>query len=107
MGTQMGARINAGRRSRMWVAALIAVGGLVAWGFGSGWLAISATPRPVGRLRPADLLPPVSSEPSEVPVSETVLTTVLPTSTVPASRPKTDPGPDPGPVHGPDHDADD
>jgi hypothetical protein len=64
----------------MLAAVSIALVGLVLLGFGTGWLALTDTPRPVGRLRPADLQPaisevePVVTQPSttivSVPITE-------------------------------------
>lgn len=51
---------------------LLAVVALIAFGFSSSWLAISETPRPVGRLRPADLLEPGGANPPTTSVAVSV-----------------------------------
>ncbi len=76
---------------RQRVTALVLAGfvavSLVLVGFGTGFLALTETPRPVGHLRPVDLQPAIASA-TEVPIPETdpvntdPLETALPTSTV-------------------------
>jgi hypothetical protein len=110
------------QRSTMALGAVAVVTvGLLLLGFGTGWLALTNTPRPVGRLRPADLKPALSSLPIETaePLSTLVSTptTQPPTETLvtaPESRPSTTSGRPtstavpPATTHrDDDHDADD
>ncbi len=57
---------------------------LTGFGFASGWLATTDSSRPVGRLRPVDLVPAVTTSPTTQPsvasVSATSSPTLSPTS---------------------------